>query len=134
MFGPALMLRRSIPGWSMRALSMVCAILLASGAVLGLLAAAPVNLLAVAVTHGAAWGIAWSGQLWAPERRGQRGASPLYAAAGYALLTVLFGLIVEQAGTRGVVAVHAALGLAALLAWMFALGTGLWSRSLTTRE
>ena len=113
---------------------MVCAVLLAFGAALGALAEAPVNLLGVAVTHGAAWGVAWSGQLWAPERRGRQGASPLQAAAGYALLTLLFGLIVEQAGTRGVVTVHVFLGFAAILAWLFALGTGLRSRGLPARE
>jgi hypothetical protein len=56
--------------------------------------------------------------LWAPARRGQQGASPLRAAAGYAVLTLLFGLVVEQFGARGVTAVHAMLGIAAAAAWL----------------
>jgi hypothetical protein len=119
MFGPALVLRRSIARWSLQALSIVCALLLASGAALAVWAAAPLDLLGVAVTHGAAWGLAWGGQLWAPARRGQQGTSPLRAAAGYALLTLAFGLVVEQAGASGVAAVHAALGLVAALVWLF---------------
>jgi len=134
MFVPALVLRRSIPRWSLRVLSMVCAMLLACGAAFGVLAPAPVDLLGMAVAHGAAWGIAWGGQLWAPERRGRQGTSPLHAAAGYALLTVLFGLLVERAGSHGVVAVHVFLGLAAVSAWMFSLAAGLWTRGLATRE
>lgn len=118
MFGPVLLLRKSIGRWSLRTLSWVCAVLLASGAVFAVWAAPPLDLLGVAVLHGAAWGLAWGGQLWAPARRGRQGTSPLRAAAGYALLTVAFGLVVEQAGPRGVSAVHAALGLVAVLAWL----------------
>jgi hypothetical protein len=133
MFGPALLFRRSIARWSMRTLSMVCAMLLASGAALVTWAAAPLDLLGLAVTHGAAWGLAWGGQLWAPARRGQQGASPLRAAAGYALVTLAFGLVVEQAGARGVAAVHVTLGLAAALAWLVRVTTLLWSRNSTAR-
>jgi hypothetical protein len=120
MFGPAVLLRHSIARWPLRRLAIVCTVLLAAGGAAVAWAAAPYDLLGLAVTHGAAWGLAWSGQLWAPARRGQKGTSPLRAAAGYALLTIVFGLVVEQAGPRGVVAVHAALGAAAVLAWVLA--------------
>ncbi|HET7524708.1 MAG TPA: hypothetical protein VFK10_02090 [Burkholderiaceae bacterium] len=118
MFGVVLLFRRSISSWSLRRLSAVCAALLALGAALVAWAAAPVDLLGLALAHGAAWGIAWGGQLWAPARRGQQGTSPLRAAAGYALLTVLFGFVVERAGANGVAAVHALLGIAAAAAWL----------------
>jgi len=133
MFGPALVLRRSIGRWSVRTLSIVCTALLASGAALALWAAAPFDLLGVTVTHGAAWGLAWGGQLWAPARRGQRGTSPLRAGAGYAALTLGFGLIVQQAGVIGVVAVHAALGVIAALAWLLVATARAWSRGTTAR-
>lgn len=119
MFGPVLLFRRSIASWSLPRLSAVCAGLLAIGAAVVAWAAPPWDLLGLAAAHGAAWGIAWGGQLWAPARRGQQGTSPLRAAAGYAVLTLLFGLMVEQLGARGVAAVHALLGLVAAAAWVF---------------
>lgn len=128
MFVPALLLRRSVARWSLRTLSTVCAVLLASGAALVTWAAAPLDLLGLAVTHGAAWGLAWSGQLWAPARRGRKGTSPVRAALGYAALTLLFGLVVDHSGARGVAAVHAALGLAAALAWTLLALSNTWSR------
>ena len=64
--------------------------------------------------------MAWSGQLWAPGRRGREGSSPLHAAIGYALVTGLFGLAVERSGVHGVIGVHALLGLAAVMAMGFA--------------
>jgi hypothetical protein len=129
MFGPVLLLRQSIAHWSLRTLSIVCTVLLVSGAALVLWAAAPLDLLGLTVTHGAAWGLAWGGQLWAPARRGRQGTSPLRAGAGYAVLTLAFGLIVQQAGVVGVAAVHAALGIAAALAWLFVAATWAWSRN-----
>jgi hypothetical protein len=66
--------------------------------------------------------------LWAPERRGRQGASPLYAATGYAVLTLAFGVLVDQAGARGVVLMHAFFGIAAALAWLIADAARLWSR------
>ncbi|MCW5661250.1 MAG: hypothetical protein KIT60_26405 [Burkholderiaceae bacterium] len=119
MFGPVWLLRASIGTWSVRRLASVCAVLLALGAAIALWAPAPHDLLGLALTHGAAWGLAWGGQLWAPARRGQRGTSPLRAAGGYAVLTLVFGLAVERFGVTGVVAVHAALGSAALAALAF---------------
>lgn len=119
MFGPAFLLRRWIARWSARTLSLLCTGLLAAGAALALWAAAPLDMLGLAVTHGAAWGLAWSGQLWAPARRGQQNTSPLRAAAGYAALTLAFGLVVEHAGAAGVAAVHVAIGTVAVLAWLF---------------
>lgn len=133
MFGPALALRHSIARWPARTLSILCTVLLASGAALVAWAAAPLDLLGLTVTHGAAWGLAWSGQLWAPARRGRQGASPLRAGAVYAVLTLAFGFIVEQAGARGVAAVHAALGIGAALAWLFIAATNLWSRDAAAR-
>ena len=128
MFGPALVLRGWIAHWSARTLASVCAWLLVVGAAAALWTASPLNLLGVSVAQGAAWGIAWCGQLWAPERRGRQGASPLYAAVGYALLTLAFGVLVDQAGARGVVLMHAFFGIAAALAWLIADAARLWSR------
>lgn len=118
MFGPALLLRRAITPLSLRGLSAACACLLAAGAAVVVWAAPPFDLLGLALTHGAAWGLAWSGQLWAPARRGQQGASPLRAAAGYALLTLAVGLAVDQFAARGIAGVHVLLGLAAAAAWL----------------
>lgn len=126
MFGPVWLLRASIGAWSPRRLSTVCAALLALGAACVLWAPAPHDLLGLALSHGAAWGLAWGGQLWAPARRGRQGASPLRAAAGYALLTLAFGAVVERFGVTGVVVVHAALGAAALAAAAF---TAAWRRA-----
>jgi hypothetical protein len=134
MFGPPLLLRHSVARWSLRTLSIVCTALLASGAALVVWAAAPLDLLGLAVTHGAAWGLAWGGQLWAPARRGQQGASPLLAAAGYAAVTLAFGLIVEHAGARGVAAVHVALSLVATMAWLYKAATVPWSRHVAPRQ
>jgi hypothetical protein len=120
MFGPALILHRWIAQWSTRTLALACAALLALGAAAALWAASPLNFLGVSVAQGAAWGIAWCGQLWAPERRGRQGTSPLYAAVGYALLTLAFGVLVDQAGARGVVLMHAFFGIAAVLALLAA--------------
>ncbi|HMA08797.1 MAG TPA: hypothetical protein VKP68_13075 [Ramlibacter sp.] len=133
MFGPPLVLRATVARWSPRTLSAACTLLLAAGAACASWAAAPLDLLGLAVTHGAAWGLAWSGQLWAPARRGRQGASPLRAAAGYAVLTLAFGLVVEHFGVRGVTAMHAALGLAAVLAWLLARAANPWSRTMTQR-
>jgi hypothetical protein len=121
MFAPPLVLRLWIAHWSQRTLSVGCTVLLAAGAAFAAWASAPLNLLGLAIMHGAAWGLAWSGQLWAPARRGQKSASPVRAAAGYAALTLAFGLVVEHFGVRGVAATHVALGLGAVLAWLVAL-------------
>jgi hypothetical protein len=127
MFVPALVLRRWIAQWSTRTLASACAALLALGATAALWAASPLNLIGVSVAQGAAWGIAWCGQLWAPARRGQQGTSPLYAAVGYAVLTLAFGALVDAAGARGVVLMHAFFGIAAVLAWLAADAARLWS-------
>jgi hypothetical protein len=132
MFGPALLFRQTVACWPARTLSIVCTVLLASGAALAW-APAPLDMLGLTAAHGAAWGLAWAGQLWAPARRGQQGASPLRAGIGYALLTVVFGLVVEQAGARGMAAVHVALGLAAVLAWVAIAASGVWSRDAAAR-
>lgn len=133
MFGPALVLRHWIARWSTRTLASACAALLALGAAAALWASSPLNLLGVSVAQGAAWGIAWCGQLWAPERRGRQGASPLHAAVGYAVLTVAFGVLVDRAGARGVVLVHAFFGIAAVLAWLIADAARLWIRKPAAR-
>lgn len=133
MFGPPLLLRGWVGRWSQRTLSIGCAALLAAGAAFAAWAAAPLDLLGIAVAHGAAWGLAWSGQLWAPARRGRQGATPLSAAAGYALLTLGFGLVVDQWGVSGVAAVHVALGLGAGMACLLALVASGWSREPTDR-
>jgi hypothetical protein len=116
MFVPALLCRASVAQWSIRTLSTVCTACLVGGAVLALWAPVPWNLLGLAVAHGTAWGLAWAGQLWAPDRRGRQGNSPLRAALGYAALTLAFGVMVDRFGPAGVTATHTALGLAALLA------------------
>jgi hypothetical protein len=120
MFGPALMLRHWVARWSERTLATVCAALLTLGAALAVGMADPYNLLGTSVAQGAAWGLAWSGQLWAPARRGQQGTSPLHAAAGYAVLTLAFGGLVDRTGARGLILMHAGFGLAAGSAWLFA--------------
>ena len=130
MFGPALLLQRSIAGWSPRTLSIVCTALLASGAAWVVWAPAPLDLLGLAAAHGAAWGLAWAGQLWAPARRGAQGVSPLYAAAGYAVLTLAFGLVVEHFGARGVAATHLALAGVAMRAWLLHAALGSRAREL----
>lgn len=118
MFGPALLGRHAIGRWSPRTLATVCAAGLAAGAVVAFAAPAPWALLGLALAHGAAWGLAWAGQLWAPDRRGRQGASPLRAAIGYAALTLAFGMVVEHFGEAGIGAAHAALGAAAGAAWL----------------
>jgi hypothetical protein len=133
MFGPALLLQAWMTRWPQHTLAIVCAALLVTGAALAAWAAAPVNLLGPAVAQGAAWGLAWSGQLWAPARRGRQGTSPLRAAAGYAVLTLAFGWAVEQAGARGVAAVHVTLGLAVVLAGVLAT-TAAWVRAIAARK
>lgn len=130
MFGPALLLHGWMANRSLRAQSLACAALLVAGAALAAWAPPPADLLGLAATHGAAWSLAWSGQLWAPARRGQRGTSPLRAAAGYAALTVAFGWVVEQQGVRGMAAVHIALGLGAVLAGLVA-GLGPWLHAVS---
>jgi len=121
MFGPALLLQTWITRWSLSTLATVCGALLAVGAACAAWCPAPIDLLGLSLTHGAAWSLAWSGQLWAPARRGRQGSSPLRAAAGYALLTLAFGFLVEQVGARGVAAVHIALGLGAVVAGLLVL-------------
>ena len=118
MFLPALLLQRVVVGWSARTLSTVCTACLGAGSACVVWADPPGNLLGLAITHGAAWGLAWAGQLWAPERRSRAGASPLRAAVGYAALTLVFGAVVAEFGAPGVAATHAALGLAAAAAWI----------------
>lgn len=118
MFLPALWLRQRLPQWSARRLAAICTLCLAGGALWLLASAPPWSMLGLALAHGAAWGLAWAGQLWAPERRGRAGASPWRAAFGYGLLTLGFGLLVAAFGERGVVAAHAALGVGALGAWI----------------
>jgi len=125
MFAPAWLFERalarwSLARWSLARLSLVCAGLLATGAACVLWAPAPWDWLGLAATQGAAWGLAWGGLLWAPARRGRAGSSPLVAAAGYALLTAAFGLLIESAGARGAAAAHATLGAAAVAAWLVA--------------
>ncbi len=118
MFAPALLLRGALAQWPPARLAFVCMALLVAGGAAAAWAGAPWNLLGLAGAHGAAWSLAWSGQLWAPARRGQAGASPLRAAAGYALLTLLFGVAVDLSGPGAVATVHMALGAAAGLAWL----------------
>jgi hypothetical protein len=118
MFGLALLLQRTLKHWSQRQLAAACAACLMAGVALVLWAEAPWNLLGLAAAHGSAWGLAWAGQLWAPGRRSQAGASPWRAALGYALLTLLFGGVVAIYGAQGVAAAHVALGLASGGAWL----------------
>jgi len=118
MFAPALLLQRRLAAWPVRKLSAVCALCLVAGGALVLWADAPWNLLGLAAAHGAAWGLAWAGQLWAPDRRSRAGASPWRAALGYAALTLAVGAVVAGFGVQGVAGVHVALGLLAGAAWL----------------
>lgn len=124
MFVPAWLLNSTLSRWPLARLSLACAALLAAGAAMVALAPAPWDWTGLAALQGAAWSLAWSGLLWAPARRGSAGSSPLLAASGYALLTALFGLLIDSAGARGVAAAHAALGATALAAWSFATARG----------
>ncbi len=118
MFAPALLLRRGLACWSARTLAAACTAALVAGAACALWAPPPLALLGPAFAQGLAWSLAWAGQLWAPDRRGARGASPLRAAIGYALLTLAFGAAIEFAGRPAFGATHAALGVVALLAFV----------------
>jgi len=121
MFGPVLLLRHEVVAWSPRRLAASCAVALAAGAIVVLAAPAPYALLGLAFAHGAAWGLAWAGQLWAPARRGQQGSSPLRAGAGYASLTLVLGVVVTHFGAVGVTAIHVVLAAVAVIAWLAAL-------------
>jgi hypothetical protein len=116
MFVPALLVRRSIGRWPPRVLSLVCAGLLAAGAAAVSWASAPFDMLGVALAQGAGWSLAWTGQLWSPDRRSRQGTSPLRAALGYAILTMIVGLAVERDGQAGLAFTQGALGLAAVFA------------------
>ncbi len=129
MFAPALLLQRRLATWSLRKLSAVCACCLVAGGALVLWADAPWNLLGLAAAHGAAWGLAWAGQLWAPDRRSRAGASPWRAALGYALLTLAVGAVVARFGVQGVAGVHVALGLVAGVAWLAGPCLGAWAQA-----
>uniref|UniRef100_UPI001BD51798 hypothetical protein n=1 Tax=unclassified Variovorax TaxID=663243 RepID=UPI001BD51798 len=118
MFLPALLLRQSVGRWPARVLALACTLLLAAGAVAAVWASAPWNLLGVALAHGSAWSLAWTGQLWSPDRRSRQGTSPLRPAIGYAALTMGVGLAVAQWGPAGLALTQAGLGLAAVLAWI----------------
>jgi hypothetical protein len=109
--------------WPLARLSLACAALLALGAAAVAWAPAPWDWLALAAAQGTAWGLAWGGLLWAPTRRGSANGSPLSAAAGYALLTCGFGLVVESLGARGAAAVHVGLAIVALAALLARVGT-----------
>jgi len=129
MFAPALLLQRRLAVWSLRKLSAVCAFCLVAGGGLVLWADAPWNLLGLAVAHGSAWGLAWAGQLWAPDRRGRAGASPWRAALGYAMLTLAVGALVARFGVQGMVGMHVALGLLAGAAWLSGPRFGAWTQA-----
>lgn len=118
MFGSALICRPWIERWSSSALALLCMLLLLAGAALGVGLPLPWDMVALAVLHGSAWGLAWSGQLWGPTRRAQQNASPWRASVGYAGLTLLFGIAVNNLGASGVTLVHLLIGLMALIAWL----------------
>jgi hypothetical protein len=121
MFGPVWLLSRWLARWSLTRLAFVCTALLALGAAALAWAPAPWDWLILAAAQGTAWGLAWGGLLWAPQRRGGAGSSPLRAAAGYALLTVAFGVLVEAAGARGAAVAHGALGVLSIAAIGYAM-------------
>jgi hypothetical protein len=118
MFGSAVLLRRWIAHWTTSMFAKLCLALLVSGAALAIWLLSPWDMLGLALTHGAAWGLAWSGQLWAPDRRGRQNASPFRAAIGYALLTIIFGVFIEGYGAKGITFVHTLIGVLALVAWI----------------
>jgi hypothetical protein len=128
MFGPALLLQAWLAQGPPRHLATACAGLLAAGAAFAAWAPAPWDGVGLAAADGVAWGLAWGGQLWAPAQRARQGASPLIAAAGYALLTLAFGLVVEEIGVRGVAGVHVAMGVVAAGAWLLRPGLGAAAR------
>ena len=119
MFVPAVLLRSTVSRWSSRRLATICTALLALGAAAVLWAPTPVDMLGVTLAQGAAWSLAWTGQLWSPQRRGRQGASPLRAALAYATLTLAVGFAVDALGPAGFTLAHALLGVLALLAWLY---------------
>ena len=134
MFGPALVLRRRSRA-GRRAPCRSCArCCWRSGAAFAAWAAAPLNLLGLAVAHGAAWGVAWGGQLWAPARRGQTRRIAAARRRRLCGVTLAFGLVVEHFGVRGVAAMHVALGLGAIAAWLVRGAPVVWLRSGAARK
>lgn len=121
MFLPALLLRGTMAHWHPRALPIACTALLFVGGLMVLWADAPYNFLGVALAQGAAWSLAWAGQLWSPQRRSQQGTSPLRAALGYAAVTMVVGVAVQSLGPAGLALAQAGLGFTALLAWGYLL-------------
>jgi hypothetical protein len=119
MFMPAVLLRSTVSRWSSRRLATICTALLAIGAATVLWAPTPIDMLGVTLAQGAAWSLAWTGQLWSPQRRGRESASPLRAAIGYAMLTLAVGVAVDRLGPVGFTLAHALLGALALLAWLY---------------
>ncbi len=126
MFLPALLLRPMLAGFSLAVLSGYCMSALVLGSLAALWLAAPYGLFGLAILHGSAWGLAWAGQLWAPNRRAQKGTSPVRAGLGYAVLTLGFGVVVAHRGLAGVSATHTLIALTACIAW-------LWGRVLQGR-
>jgi hypothetical protein len=123
MFAPAWLLRQRAAAWPARHLALACTLLLAAGAAAGLWAPRPWDMIGVTLAQGCAWSLAWSGQLWAPQRRSQQGSSPWRAAMGYAALTLVVGVALDRLGPDGLVLAQAALGAAALAAVAWTLAT-----------
>lgn len=134
MFLPALLMRRIFGALRPRLLAGLCAACLAAGAACALWAPQPLDVLGLVVAQGAAWGLAWSGQLWSPERRGAAGASPVVAALGYAALTAAIGVVIDRAGVSGITGVHAALGALAAAVWLAGLWRPAHDAAVTPRE
>jgi hypothetical protein len=125
MFGSAIALRPWREALRPELLAGVCVALLVSGALFPLIENRASGLLGLATLHGAAWGVAWSTQLWSPARRSDQNSSPLSASLGYAALAICFGLAVEQKGADGATGLHALIALMALFAWMYRM---VWGR------
>jgi hypothetical protein len=124
MFGSALILRLWRDTIRPASLSAACVGLLVSGALFPLIESRANGLLGLAILHGAAWGVAWSTQLWSPARRSDQNSSPLLASLGYAALALLFGVAVQYKGADGAVGLHVLMALLALLAWLYRLVRG----------
>ena len=122
MFVPALLLRRSIaPLVAAPAVAGVRGAARAPAPRRSAWAAPPCDLLGVALAHGAGVVARLDRPALVTRRRSRQGTSPLRAALGYAILTMIVGLAVERDGQAGLALTQGALGLAAVFACAYGL-------------
>lgn len=116
MFGPALLWPRA---WPMRWRVSACALLLVLGGAVRWWQPSQAALWAM-LAQGAAWSLAWSGQLGDAGTRATPRSAPWRAALGHAALALGLGLAVTLAGPRALQGAQIALAGAALFAVVIA--------------